>query len=128
MCDFKHAMCCRIMADMNERTIYQQLRQLETIIKRLVADIDLQQVTTAGHKSLAALLRSSRAAVERLKDYELSVAEEDLRMQAKTLPQAIKSLQKMRDDLLKASEYELVGAVDVAQISAELEELVDKLH
>jgi len=116
------------MADMTERTPYQQLRYLETTIKRLATDNDLQAAPAPAQRSFNALLRSCRAAVDRVKDYELSLFEEDLKLQAKALPQATKALQQMRDNLLKTSEYELVGAVDVAQISAEIDELVDKMH
>jgi len=34
----------------------------------------------------------------------------------------------LRAGILKASEYDLVGAVDVAQISAQLDELIDRLR
>jgi hypothetical protein len=107
---------------------YQQIRRLSFELNRLTGQVRIEDFPTAAAKALDVLKRSARAAQDVLKDYEMLELEEDARMQAKTLPKAIKSLEKLRENLLKASEYELVGAVDVAQMSGELDELIDRLH
>ena len=114
---------------MARQSTYQQMRQLDVLVRRwTLPDDSLGSGGTAAQRSLDSLKRSVRAAVDRTRDYELSQAEEDTRMQAKTLPLAIKSLAAVRTDLLKASEYDVVSAVDVAQISAQLDELLDSLR
>ena len=113
---------------MAELTPYEQLRQLDFTVKRWMMPDDPDITTTAAVRSLDTLKRTSRAAVDRLKDYEMSTIEDNMLMQLKTLPPAIKALEKLRTDLLKASEYDVVSAIDVAQISAQLDELIDSLR
>jgi len=112
---------------MAETTPYQQLRQLDFTIKRLSIS-NGPDITTAAWRSFEHLKRDMRSALDRMHDYEASALEEDLRMQAKTLPAAIKALEKLRGSLLKASEYDLVSAIQIAQISAELDQLIDRLR
>lgn len=111
---------------MAQTSPYQQIRQLDFTVKRL-AITDRPETTSAAWRSYEALKRSMRMAVDRMHDYEASANEEDVRMQAKTLPPAIESLEKLRASLLKASEYELLSPVEIAQISAQLDELIDRL-
>jgi len=113
---------------MTNQSPYQQVRQLSFTLNRLVSQTDLELRPTVVIKMVDALKHSARSAQDTLKEYEMFELEEDVRKQAKALPKAIKSLEKLRENLLKASEYEVVGAVDVAQISAELDELIVRLR
>ena len=113
---------------MAETSPYQQLRQLEFSLRRSVPIEILEEQGPAGRRALEKLQRDVRASKDVMKDYEMFELEEDTRMQARTLPKAVKSLERTRESLLKASEYELVGAADVAQMSAQLDELIDKLR
>lgn len=113
---------------MAEYTPYQQLKQIGFALNRFGAAADLDAQSTAARRSFEALRRNVQRAQDILKDYEMFELEEDTFKQTQILPKAIKALQVLRDSLLKASEYDLIGAVDVAQISAEIDELVDKLH
>jgi hypothetical protein len=113
---------------MVEQTPYQQLRNFESTVNRLGQAIDFDVHTTAGRRAFESLKREVRVARDMLKDYEMFELEEDLRKQAQLLPRAIKGLEKLRANLLKASEYDLIGAIDVAQLSAQLDELIDKLR
>ena len=110
-----------------QRTPYQQLRQIDYAIGRFGSAANLDEQTTVARKSFEILRRNTRRALDTLKDYEMLELEEDNLKQAKVLPKAVKTLQTLRDSLLKASEYELVGAVDVALMSAEIDELIDRL-
>jgi hypothetical protein len=111
-----------------ERSPYQQIRQIDFAINRFGMDANLDSQSNVARRSFDALRRSSKASLAILKDYEMLELEEDTRKQMLALPKAVASLGKLRDSLLKASEYELVGAVDVAQMSAEIDELIDRLH
>jgi len=113
---------------MTNQSPYQQVRQLSFILNMLVGQADLELRPNVVIKAVDALKYSARSAQDTLKEYEMFELEEDVRKQAKALPKAIKSLEKLRENLLKASEYEVVGAVDVAQISAELDELIVRLR
>jgi phage anti-repressor protein len=116
------------MTRMTDQSAYQQLRQMEQVINRLGQTLDFERSATAGRRAFDGLKRDTRMALDMLKDYEMFQLDEDTRKQAQLLPRVVKALQKMRASMLKASEYDLIGAVDVAQMSAQLDELVDRLH
>jgi hypothetical protein len=113
------------MADISP---YQQLRRIDFTINGFALAADIDRRSSVERKAFEALRRNARAAQAILKDYEMSEAEEDTRLQLKLLPRAVNGLERMRESLLKASEYDLVGAVDVAQLSAQLDELIDRLR
>lgn len=113
---------------MVERSPYEQLRQVGFSVNRFGAAVDWDMQSTAARRSFEGLRRNVQHAQDTLKDYEMFELEEDTAKQARLLPKAIKCLQAVRDSLLKVSEYDLIGAVDVAQISVEIDELIDKLH
>jgi hypothetical protein len=110
-----------------ERSPYQQLRQLGYAINRFGNDADLDRQPIQARRSFDVLKRNVRSAQDRLKDYENAEFEQDVKLQIQVLPKAVQALEKTRDSLLKASEFELVGAVDVAHISSELDELIRRL-
>jgi hypothetical protein len=109
-------------------TPYQQLRQIGFSINRVGMSINQDGYGITERRAFEALRRNVRSAQDTLKDYEVTEIEEDLALQARLLPKAIKALERVRESLLKASEYDLIGAVDTAQISAELDELIDRLR
>lgn len=108
--------------------MYQQLKQFEVTVNSMRALAYADGQSAAGRQAYEALRREVKHSQHVLKDYELSGLNLDVMAQAKLQPQAIKSLERLRTDLLKASEYEVVGAVDVAQLSAQLDELIDGLR
>lgn len=81
----------------------------------------------AVHLAFESMQKRARAAQRVLKDYEMSESEEDTRAQLRILPKAVKGLEQLRESLLDASQYDLIGAVDVAQQSAQIDELIDRL-
>ena len=111
-----------------EQSVFQQLRQIEMVLNRLWGGLDTRELDPAGRKSLETVRRQIRAAQATARDYEIAGYEEDTRAQLKLLPKTVKALEQLRAGILKASEYDLVGAVDVAQISAQLDELIDRLR
>jgi hypothetical protein len=111
-----------------ERSAYQQLRQVEFTLNALWGNVELQDLETPARRSLEAVRRQVYSAQVVAKDYEMSESEEDTRAQLKLLPKAVKSLEQLRASILKASEYDLIGAVDIALMSAQLDELIDRLR
>jgi hypothetical protein len=114
--------------EQRERSIYQELRQVEFALGSLWGNVELQDLDTPARKALEATRRQVQAAQAVAKDYEFSESEEDTRAQLRLLPKAVKSLEQLRGYILKASEYDLLGAVDVAQLSAQLDTLIDRLR
>ncbi len=111
-----------------ERSMYQQLRQVEFMLKGFRRNIDLQDLETSSRKSLEVVRQQLQLAQAVAKDYEFVESEEDTRAQVRLLPKVIKALEQLRAGILKSSEYDLVGAVDVAQLTSQLDELTDRLR
>lgn len=82
----------------------------------------------AAQKAYDTLYRRVQLAQHVVRDYEQSAAEEDTRTQLRLLPKVVKCLEELRESILVASQHDLVGAVDVAQLSAQLDELIDRLR
>lgn len=91
-------------------------------------EIDLQALETAARKSLEAVRKQMQLAQSVAKDYEFVESEEDTRAQVRLLPRVVKALEQLRAGILKSSEFDLVGAVDVAQLTSQLDELIDRLR
>lgn len=108
--------------------MYQQLRQVEFMLKGFWRNIDLQDLETSSRKSLEVVRQQLQLAQAVAKDYEFVESEEDTRAQVRLLPKVIKALEQLRAGILKSSEYDLVGAVDVAQLTSQLDELTDRLR
>ena len=113
---------------MMNKTPYQQLRQMGFVVNRLAAAANLDTYDPAVRRSFAVLQRDIKRTQDMLKDYEMFELEENSRKQASLLPKVLKSLVAVRQSLLKTSEYELISTVDVIQISAELDELIDRMR
>ncbi len=113
------------MGRMDNRSAYQQLRQVGFTVNRLRPDMGADQVV---QKAFADLQKRVLAAQRILRDYEMTESEEDTRAQLRILPKAVKSLEQLRESILHASQYDLIGAVDVAQQSAQIDGLIDRLR
>lgn len=107
---------------MEAKSPYQHLRQVEFTVQGLRPEWDAAR---PAHKAFDALLRQVQASQHALRDYEL--AEDDVKAQTRLLPRGIRSIEGVRANILKASEFELIGAVEVAQLTAQLDELIDRL-
>lgn len=108
--------------------MYQQLRQVEFMLNGFWREIDPQELETGARRSLEAVRRYVQLAQAAAKDYEFVESEEDTRAQIRLLPKVVKALEQLRAGILKSSEYELVGAVDVAQLTSQLDELTERLR
>lgn len=108
-----------------DRSPYQQLRQVEFLVQGWRPHADASR---GAHKAYDGLYRRVQLTTAVLRDYELSESEEDTRAQLRTLPKAVKSLEQLRESVLYASEYDLIGVVDVAQLTSQLDELIDRLR
>ncbi len=108
------------------QSVYQQLRNIGFSINRLWSNMDVQDFEPAARKSIEAVRRCIQAAQSVAKDYEMTEAEEDTKAQLRLMPKLVKALDQLRASILKASEYDLIGVVDVAQLSAELDDLTER--
>ena len=90
-------------------------RQISGILRQL----DFQQINEKGIKAVAELRQNLIDARVYSQDYELSEMREEQLDNAK---KAKKWLERARQQILRASEFNVFGPVDVAQLSAVIDQ------
>lgn len=109
----------------NDTSLLNQLGQIARQIRGILNTTDADVSDTSIRKVVQAVSKNLEIARKFLHDYE---SEEDARKQATILPQGIERLENLRKNILDASQYNIFGPVDVAQISANLDQLIERLR
>jgi hypothetical protein len=106
-------------------TPLQQLQQIETFIRGILTAFVDEDLPTAGRRAVQDIRQTMAQARKALRDYE---REEDARQQASLLPESIAGLEQARRNILEASQYDVFSAVDVAHVTAKIDQLTDRLR
>lgn len=101
------------------------IKALETQLRGTLSSFDLASVPVSERNVITALRNDLTDARLDVRDYELSETREEQLRKAK---EAKARLSRIRKEILTASEYNVFNAVDVAQYSAQLEQIIDKLE
>lgn len=101
-----------------------QVKRLEDDVHRVLRGFDLRALSSKQRDVLADLTQVLIDARVYCHSYELSETREE---QIKNAKLAHKWLRRARKNILSASEFDVFGAVDVAQLTAEIEQLIDNL-
>jgi hypothetical protein len=102
-----------------------QIKGLETQIRAVISRLDLAELPKEERVIVTKLRNDLTDARLDVRDYEFS----DTRVEQKGHgKQAIKRLESIRAGILAASEYNVFNAVDVAQLSAQIEQLMDEVR
>jgi hypothetical protein len=107
-----------------EQSPFILVKRLETQVRATLVALDLYNLPADERKvvkSLRSLLADSRLDT---RDYELSETRDEQLRYAK---QAKERLDVVRKHILLASEYNIFGAVDVAQLTAQIETIGERL-
>lgn len=100
------------------------MRGLETQLNGRLAAIDVYGLPEGERKVVTGLKQELVDARLDIRDYELSETRAQQLKNAKAAKNRIKDIQKA---VLAASEYNVFGAADVAQLSAQLEHIQERL-
>ncbi|HET6924883.1 MAG TPA: hypothetical protein VFH39_03585 [Candidatus Saccharimonadales bacterium] len=100
------------------------IKSLETQLSGVLSRLDLFELPKAEQKLVDTLRRNVADARLDIRDYELSETRDE---QLRKAQAAKKRLERVRKGVLAASEYNVFGAVDVAQLTAQLEQISDNL-
>lgn len=103
----------------------QSLKKLEKYIYNLKAARQLNTLNTAPREAMIALRNDVSNARIQVDGYQKS---EDTREQIELLGRALELLEQVREGILTASQYDLVDTVDVAQLSAMNEQIMERLR
>lgn len=100
------------------------VKKIDTDISLILRTFDQDDLAKKQKELLAALRQDLVDARIYASAYELSETEEEARANAK---QARKWLGRARKHILEASEFNAFGPVDVAQLSANIEQIIEEL-
>ncbi|MGH7195233.1 MAG: hypothetical protein ACREGA_00425 [Candidatus Saccharimonadales bacterium] len=98
--------------------------QLQTQFNGILSGIDVLSLPVKEAKLINGLRREMADARLDIRDYEMSENKDEQLENART---ARKMLGSLRANILALSEYNVFSAVDVAQISAQIEQIIDEL-
>jgi hypothetical protein len=100
------------------------IKQLELQVSATLSALDIYSLPTEERKVVKFLKAGLIDARLDIRDYELSETRAEQLRYAK---QAKKRLDYVRKQILLASEYDIFGAVDVAQLTAQIETTSERL-
>ncbi|MBX4201988.1 hypothetical protein KW803_03830 [Candidatus Saccharibacteria bacterium] len=106
---------------MNSKSPSAQVKDIEGQVNLILRRLDMDQVPEKGRRALNELKQSLGFAKTYTQDYELSEMRQEQLDNAK---KAKKKLNNARTQVLRASEFDVFGAIDVAQLSAEIETVI----
>lgn len=109
---------------MEHISAYEAARRLETSLKTILAGIDIAAVDDETRKLVAVLKTRATEARLDVRDYELADSRADQRRQAGN---GRERLQGLRSLMVTASGATIFSGVQVAQVSAQVDALIDQL-
>lgn len=104
---------------------FDQVKALDTHVHGIVSAFDIDALMPDERKILALIKRQLTDARLDIRDYEYSDTREE---QLRFATAGRKSCDEVQKSILQASEYNLFGAVDVAHISAQIQQIIAQLQ
>lgn len=110
---------------MESQSPFLAVKDLEAQLNSIFSMIDIYDLPATEAKLVNTLKREVVDARLDIRDYELSETRDEQLECAKV---AKKRLEHVRKNILAASEHNIFGAADVAQLSARLEQIIGNLR
>ena len=104
---------------------FLRIKQLETEVGSVLSPIDVYELDRGLQKLIAAIKHELVDARLDIRDYELSETRAEQLEKAKA---AQKRLEALRKNILTASEHDIFSAVDVAQLTAQLDFVAEHIN
>jgi hypothetical protein len=100
-------------------------KSIETTLNGIISPIDIYELDRTPRKIVTDMRRRITDARLDTRDYELSETRDQ---QLKNASLAKKRLEQVRKDILAASEYNIFSSVDVAQLTATVDHIIERLE
>ncbi|HVS58360.1 MAG TPA: hypothetical protein VHD60_01325 [Candidatus Saccharimonadales bacterium] len=110
---------------MEQQSPFLLIKQLEAQLNGALSAFDLFSLPAGQRKTITTLRRELTDARLDVRDYELSETRDE---QLKNAKVAKKRLDQVRRHILAASEFNVFGPVDVAQLTAQAEQISDNVR
>jgi hypothetical protein len=106
-------------------SLIEQARDIERRLNSILSSFDIDSLPSAQREITALIKRQATDVRLDVRDYEYAdTRSEQIALQG----QARKRLENLQHHIVKASEYNLFGAIDVAALSASIQQLVSKVE
>lgn len=102
-----------------------QIKAFETVVRGIISQLDVTGLPKEEKRIISSLKNELADAKLDIRDYEFSDTRAE---QLRHSKQAIERLEKIRTGILAASEYNVFNAVDVAQFTAQLEQIIEEVR
>ncbi|MBX4201891.1 hypothetical protein KW803_03300 [Candidatus Saccharibacteria bacterium] len=106
---------------MNSKSPSARVKDIEGQVNRILRRVNMDEVPEKGRRAISELKQNLIDSRIYTQDYELSEMRQEQLDNAK---KAKKWLNSSRAQVLRASEFDVFGAIDVAQLSAEIETVI----
>ncbi|HJQ09160.1 MAG TPA: hypothetical protein VJ836_06795 [Candidatus Saccharimonadales bacterium] len=106
---------------MEDQSPFTRSRELEISLVSLLASLDADWLSLPEREQVARLKHQATDIRLDIRDYGMA---ETLAEQQKLAREAHKRLEQLQQSIVKASEYGLFGAVDVAHLSATIQQII----
>ena len=113
------------MNSMEQKSPFVLVTRLVTQLTGVLSAVDVYGLPPKEAKLIATLKREAADARLDTRDYELS---ETRQLQLKNARAAKKRLDHVRKHILAVSEYNIFSAIDVAQLSAQIEQIIENIQ
>jgi hypothetical protein len=104
---------------------FSLIKQVGTEVNSILSPIDVYGLDRAQQKLVAIIKQELMDVRLDIRDYEFAETRAEQQDDAKA---AKERLERLRSHLLAASEHNLFGAADIAQLTARLDSIVEHLH
>lgn len=109
---------------MERKTPFQRVREVERQLQSVLAQLDIDALPVRQRELAASIKREATDARLDIRDYGMADA---LQAQQRLAHEANKRLEQLQKHIVLASEYNIFSAIDVAQLSANIQQIIAEL-
>lgn len=109
---------------MTGKTPFQRMKELEAQVRTTLTQFDVDVLPAPQRELLATIKRQATDARLDLRDYGMA---ETMSEQQRFATEAHQRLEQLQKNIVAASEHNLFGAADVAQLSANIQQIISDI-
>ena len=110
---------------MDNASVFDQAKQLDVHVNGILSQVDVDALMPDERNLVALIKRQLTDGRLDARDYEYAETRAEQLQHAKAARESFTTIQK---HILQASEYNLFGAIDVAHISARIQQIIAQLQ
>ena len=106
-------------------SLLQRAKELETRIRGILSSFDIDGLSHSQRNLVATIMRQAADVKLDIRDYEYAETRDEQLAQVHQGKRRFAALQK---NIIRASEYDMFSAMDIAQISAHIEHITSNME